>query len=64
MKPYANLNGKAKWFLSWGRAALQKKFKKIFKKSARRQELLEINEGLLHHETKYDKTHEDFFKNN
>jgi len=36
MKPYADLNGKAKWSLFWG-DKISKKMKKFFKKSARRQ---------------------------
>lgn len=35
MKPYVDLNGKAKWNLFWGDKT-KKKIKKIFKKSARR----------------------------
>ena len=34
MKPYVNLNGKAKWSLFWGDKT-KKKIKMIFKKSAR-----------------------------
>ena len=61
MKPYTNLNGKAKWFLFWG-DTVQSKFKKIFKKSARRQKLIEINAGLMDHETRYAESHEDFLE--
>lgn len=53
MKPYTDLNGKAKWSLSWG-DKVKKKFKKIFKKSARKEKVVEINEGLIEHETRYD----------
>lgn len=34
MKPYANLNGKARWSLFWG-DKVNKKIKRFFKKSAR-----------------------------
>ena len=34
MKPYCNLNGKARWSLFWG-DKVRKKTKKLFKKSAR-----------------------------
>ncbi len=36
MKPYVNLNGKAKWSLFWG-DKVKKKIKKLFKKSARQK---------------------------
>lgn len=36
MKPYTNLNGKAKWSLFW-RDKLKKVIKKTFKKSARQK---------------------------
>jgi hypothetical protein len=41
MKPYVNSNGKAKWSLFWG-DKVKKKFKKIFKKSARQKLKKEI----------------------
>ena len=36
MKPYVDLNGKAKWSLFWG-DKVKKKIKKGFKKSARKK---------------------------
>lgn len=42
MKPYADLNGKAKWSLFWG-DKVNKKIKKIFKKSARKK--VKLDEG-------------------
>jgi hypothetical protein len=36
MKPYMNLKGKGLWKYFWG-DKVKKKFKKIFKKSARQQ---------------------------
>ena len=42
MKPYADLNGKAKWSLFWG-DKVKKKIKKIFKKSARKK--VKLDEG-------------------
>jgi hypothetical protein len=36
MKPYVDLNGKAKWSLFWG-DEVSKKIKKFFKKSARKK---------------------------
>ncbi len=36
MKPYADLNGKAKWSLFWG-DKVKSKIKKKFKKSARKK---------------------------
>ena len=36
MKPYADLNGKARWSLFWG-DKVKKKIKKVFKKSARKK---------------------------
>lgn len=36
MKPYVDLNGKAKWSLFWG-DKVNKKIKKLFKKSARKK---------------------------
>jgi hypothetical protein len=36
MKPYVDLNGKAKWSLFWG-DKVKKKIKKFFKKSARKK---------------------------
>ena len=42
MKPYTNLNGKARWSLFW-EDKVSKKFKKLFKKSAR-QALKKIEE--------------------
>ena len=36
MKPYVDLNGKAKWSLFWG-DKVKKKIKKVFKKSARKK---------------------------
>lgn len=41
MKPYTNINGKAKWSLFWG-DKLKKKLKKLFKKSARQQSKKEL----------------------
>ena len=35
MKPYTNINGKAKWLLFWN-DKVKKKIKKLFKKSARK----------------------------
>lgn len=35
MKPYVNLNGKAKWSLFWG-DKVAKKIRKLFKKSGRK----------------------------
>lgn len=36
MKPYCNLNGKARWFLYWNDKT-SKKIRRIFKKSKRQQ---------------------------
>lgn len=36
MKPYVDVNGKAKWSLFWG-DKVKKKIKKLFKKSARQK---------------------------
>lgn len=36
MRPYVNIEGKAKWSLFWG-DKLKKKVKKLFKKSARQE---------------------------
>jgi hypothetical protein len=36
MKPYVNLEGKAKWSLFWG-DKIKKSMKNLFKKSARQQ---------------------------
>lgn len=44
MKPYANINGKAKWNYFWG-DKVKKKIKKIFKKSARQKlKQIELNQ--------------------
>jgi hypothetical protein len=36
MKPYTNLNGKAKWSLFWG-DKVKKKIRNLFKKSGRKK---------------------------
>lgn len=36
MKPYADLNGKARWSLFWS-DKVKKRIKKVFKKSARKK---------------------------
>jgi len=43
MKPYVDLNGKAKWSLFWG-DKVKKKIKKVFKKSARKKVKVKLNE--------------------
>ncbi len=48
MKPYADLNGKARWSLFWG-DKVKKKFKKKFKKSARKK--VNLNETSAHTQT-------------
>ncbi len=46
MKPYTNLNGKAKFPLFWG-DKISKKVKQIFKKSARQQSKKVANYELI-----------------
>ena len=46
MKPYVNINGKAKWSLFWG-DKVKKKIKKLFKKSARQENKNKIKKDLV-----------------